>query len=145
MEVVAFCLNGCCMLSVFAAGIHLSRAWMSGSFGSVQWIACVHRLDLGLYWKSFGGMQSETMLTPKGKITSTAGSEEVWTCDNALSSAGKILRCYWYLQPEMIGRVWKLCNIENYGHIIWTWTSVQRQHSPVPAVGRWNRLINKCI
>ena len=34
---------------VFLAGIHLSRTWMSGSFGSVQWNACVHRLDVSLY------------------------------------------------------------------------------------------------
>ena len=33
---------------VFVAGIHPSRTWMSGSFESVQWNACVHRLDLGL-------------------------------------------------------------------------------------------------
>ena len=34
---------------VFVANTHLSRTWMSGSFESVQWHACVHRLDLGLY------------------------------------------------------------------------------------------------
>ena len=48
---------------------------MSGSFESVRWNACVHRLDLCLYsHPSFlGGMESETML----KIPSTGGSEEV--------------------------------------------------------------------
>ena len=32
---------------------------MSGSFESVQWNACVHRLDLSLYShpKEFGGME----------------------------------------------------------------------------------------
>ena len=34
---------------VFAAGIHPSRTWTSGSFESVWWNAWVHRLDLGLY------------------------------------------------------------------------------------------------
>ena len=34
---------------VFVAGIHPSRTWTSGSFESVRWNACVHRLDLGLY------------------------------------------------------------------------------------------------
>ena len=34
---------------VFVAGIHLSRTWTSGSFESVRWNACMHRLDLGLY------------------------------------------------------------------------------------------------
>ena len=53
---------------------------MSGSFESVRWNACVHRLDLGLYShpkefflegvKEVGvrvGMESEPMLTPRGK------------------------------------------------------------------------------
>ena len=54
---------------VFAAGIHPSRTWMSGSFESVRWNACVHRLDLGLYShpKGFWGKESEPMLTPKEK------------------------------------------------------------------------------
>ena len=34
---------------VFVAGIHPSRTWTSGSFESVRWNACVHRLALGLY------------------------------------------------------------------------------------------------
>ena len=34
---------------VFVAGIHPSRTWTSGSFESVRWNACMHRLDLGLY------------------------------------------------------------------------------------------------
>ena len=49
IEVVTFRLHGGCMLGVFVAGIHPSRTWMSGSFVSVWWNACVHRLDLGLY------------------------------------------------------------------------------------------------
>ena len=43
---------------------------MSGSFESVQWNACVHRLDLGLYShpkEFFGGMEFEPMLTPREK------------------------------------------------------------------------------
>ena len=43
-----------------------SKTWMSGSFESVWWNACVQRLDLGLYshLKEFWGMESEPMLTP---------------------------------------------------------------------------------
>ena len=57
---------------VFVAGIHPSRTWTSGSFESVRWNACVHRLDLGLYShpKEFGG-EFEPMLTPREKIPST--------------------------------------------------------------------------
>ena len=57
IEEVTFRLHGWCMLSVFlfAAFTHLGT-WMS-----VQWNACVHRLDLGLYShpKEFWGMKSE--------------------------------------------------------------------------------------
>ena len=54
---------------VFDAGIHLSRTWTSGSFESVWWNACVHRLDLSLYSHStvLGGMEFEPMLTPREK------------------------------------------------------------------------------
>ena len=40
---------------------------MSGSFESVLWNACVHRLDLGLYShpKELWGMESEPILTPR--------------------------------------------------------------------------------
>ena len=42
---------------------------MSGSFESVQWDACVHRLDLGLYShpKEFWGKESEPKSTPREK------------------------------------------------------------------------------
>ena len=55
---------------VFVAGIHRSKTWMSGSFESLRWNACVHGLDFGLYshlkefWR---GMESEPMLTPRKK------------------------------------------------------------------------------
>ena len=58
---------------VFVAGIHPSRTWMSGSFESVRWNACVHRLDLGLYShpKEFWGNGVWTHVNSKGKIPST--------------------------------------------------------------------------
>ena len=34
---------------IFAASIHSSRTWTSGSFESVRWKVWVHRLDLGLH------------------------------------------------------------------------------------------------
>ena len=40
---------------------------MSGSFESVQWNVCVHRLDYTLIRKSFKGMKSEPLLTPMEK------------------------------------------------------------------------------
>ena len=59
------------------AGIHPSRARMSGSFESVRWNACVHRLDLGLYshpkefffFPPWNGVR--THVNSKGKIPST--------------------------------------------------------------------------
>ena len=55
--------GGCHILSswlvhggcVVVASIHPSRTWMSGSFETVRWNECVHRLDLGFssHWKNF--------------------------------------------------------------------------------------------
>ena len=54
---------------------------MSESFDSVQWSACVHRLDLGFYSliQIFEGMESEPMLTPREKspLSDAQGSVEV--------------------------------------------------------------------
>ena len=46
---------------------------MSGSFESVRWNACVHKLDLGLYChtKEFWGNGVRTQVNSKGKIPST--------------------------------------------------------------------------
>ena len=54
---------------VFVASIHPSRAWMTGSFESVRWDECAHRLDLGLYshLRVLGGMESQPMFTPREK------------------------------------------------------------------------------
>ena len=51
---------------------------MSGSFESVQWKECVHRLHLGLYshQKKVLGNGVRTCVNCKGKIPSTGGSEE---------------------------------------------------------------------
>ena len=58
---------------VFVAGIHPSRTWTPGSFESVRWNTCVHRLDLGLcsHPKEFWGNGVWTHVNSKGKILST--------------------------------------------------------------------------
>ena len=51
-----------------------SRTWMSGSFESVRWNACVHRLDLSLYShrKEFwGNSQNPCVFHSKKNIPST--------------------------------------------------------------------------
>ena len=72
---------------VFVADIHLSWTWMSGSFESVQWNACVHRLDLRLYshLKEFLGNGVRTHVNSRGKIPSTwifflRGGSNLWHC-----------------------------------------------------------------
>ena len=72
---------------VFVTGIHPSRIWMSGSFESVRWNACVHRLDLGLYShpKEFWGNGVRIHVNSKGKIPSTGnflprGGSNPWRC-----------------------------------------------------------------
>ena len=59
---------------------------MSGSFESMRWNACVHRLDLGLYshLKEFLGNGVINHVNSKGKIPSTGGSEKGQTRDAAL-------------------------------------------------------------
>ena len=58
---------------VFVASIHPSRTGTSGSFESVRWNACVHRLDLGLHslLLEFWGNGVRTCVNSKGKIPST--------------------------------------------------------------------------
>ena len=57
----------------FVASIHPFRTRMSGSFESVRWKACLHRLDLGLYsyLKEFWGNGARTHVNSQGKIPST--------------------------------------------------------------------------
>ena len=76
---------------VFVAGIHTFRTWMSGSFEFVQWNSCVNRLDLSLYYipRVLGGMESETVLTPREKspLLEKFSSEEDQTHNAASSRA----------------------------------------------------------
>ena len=71
VKVVTFHLRGWCVLGVFLlpAFTHLGHE-RQGSFESVRWNACVHRLDLSLYShpkEFFGGMEFEPMLSPREK------------------------------------------------------------------------------
>ena len=70
IAVVTFHLNGRCMLGVFLLPefTYLGHL-MSGSYDSMQWNACVHRLDLSLYShpKEFWGNGLDLVLTPRGK------------------------------------------------------------------------------
>ena len=65
---------------VFVADIHPSRPWPSGSFKSMRWTECVHRLDLSLYSYSKEFLENgvRTHVNFKGKIPSTGGSEDCW-------------------------------------------------------------------
>ena len=72
IKVVTFHLHGWCMLGVFLllAFTHLGHG-TSGSFESMRWNACVHRLDLGLYShpkEVFLGNGVWTHVNSKGKI-----------------------------------------------------------------------------
>ena len=63
-KIVTFHLHGWCVLGVFL----LPVLTCLGCFESMRWNACVHRPDLSLYsHPSFGGMESEPMLTPRDK------------------------------------------------------------------------------
>ena len=99
---------------VFVAGIYLSRTRISGSFESVQWNACVHRLDLSLYShrKSFGGMESEPMLTLREKSILLENSSQSKIEPTMLCPAGQRAQVtsnmlFWPLCA--FKSVWNLC------------------------------------
>ena len=81
---------------------------MSGSFESVRWKACVHRLYLGLYShsKEFWGMDSEPMSTPREKspLPEKFSQEEDRTHD-AASSRTASSRHY---QRAILAQIFKL-------------------------------------
>ena len=74
---------------VFVASILPSRTWMSGSFESVQWYACVHRQDLGLYshLKEFwwNGVRTHANSKEKSCLPENISSEEDRTHNTASS------------------------------------------------------------
>ena len=59
---------------VFVVGIHLSRTWVSGCF-EMECMCAQTRPQFILSSKSLGGMESETMLTPREK----SPLPEAWT------------------------------------------------------------------
>ena len=77
---------------------------MSGSFESVRWNACVHRLDLGLYSRLrvffvclfvavffffFREMESESMFTPREKFPLPENSHQRSIEPTTLHQAGQ--------------------------------------------------------
>ena len=85
IEVVTFLLRECFIRGgSFVAGIHPTRTWMPGSFESVRWNACVHRLHLGLYShpKEFLEIRLRTYENSKGKIFLYGQLRGGWTRDS---------------------------------------------------------------
>ena len=107
---------------VFVASIHPSRTWTSGSLESVQWNACVHRLDLSLYShpKEFWGMEFEPMFDSKGKIPSTGKFPQrriepatLWTAspdDDNDNNNDCIERCNWVFSYNLLTALWTVFN-----------------------------------
>ena len=80
---------------------------MSESSESVRWNACVHRLDLGLYFhpKEFWGNGVRTHVNSKGKIPSTGkkkfSPEEDRTHDAASSRTARPTLPKSYSHPDL--------------------------------------------
>ena len=111
IKVATFRLRGWCVLGVFfVAGIHPSRTWTSGSFESVRWNACLHRLDLGLYShpKEFWGMEFEPMLTPREKAPLPKMSPEEDRTRDAVDSEPKHYQLS-YSDPPVVVLIALLC------------------------------------
>ena len=71
---------------VFVAGIRPSRTGMSGSFESVRWNACMHRLDLGLYSHPTEILGNGVMGTTRGVTVSMSAFLACHQCYCAGSS-----------------------------------------------------------
>ena len=91
---------------VFVASIHLSRIWTSGSFESVRWITCGHRLDLGLCFhpKEFLGNGVRIPVNSKGKLPSTGGLEEGWT--HGTATRGTVGPTHYWLSYSGLQTQW---------------------------------------
>ena len=109
--------------SVFVAGIHPSRTWMSGSLESLWWNACVHRLDLNLYShpQELGGMESEPTLFPlvKFPLPEKFSSEEDQT-HNAASRTASPTHYQWAVPAPARVKVTE-CGIKSYRSTVQTY------------------------
>ena len=68
----------CCFIFLPVTILSVARTWMAGSFESMQWNACVHRLDISLYShpKEIFWNGDRSHVNSKGKIPPTRGPEE---------------------------------------------------------------------
>ena len=85
IEVVTFRFRGWCVLGVFVAGNHPSKTWISGSFESELECMCAQtrpRFILSSKRVFWGGMESETMLTPRENFPLPEAQRkfEPWCC-----------------------------------------------------------------
>ena len=98
----------------FVACIHQSRTWMSGSFESLRWNACVHRLDLSLYShpKEFLGIVVRTQ-QKNSALPKTFSSEEDRTRDAASSRTASPTH-YRAIPAPTVGliRCIPMCNVD---------------------------------
>ena len=108
LEVVTFGLCGWCMLRVFVASIHPSRTWMSGSFQSVQWSACVHRLVLGDWSQNPCELQGKNSLYQK--LRSRSNPQRCMTQDSEPNTLPTEL--FW---PQK--HLWKLKHTATAGNL----------------------------
>ena len=110
---------------VFVIRIHVFRTWMSGCFESLQWSACVHRLDLGLYshLKEFSGNGVRTHVNSKRKIPSTGSSEEGQTRDATSHRTGSPTHYWLSCSGPIQGSI---SHIPWWIHTTWpvTWTLI---------------------
>ena len=96
-----------CAGCVFVAGIHPSRTWTSGSFESMRWNACMHRLGRGLYShpKEFWGNGVRTHADSKAKIPSTG--KKFFPEGNQTHSAASSSRAWNSSRTREFSRNWK--------------------------------------
>ena len=96
---------------VLVAGIRLSRTGTRGSFESVLWKECVHRLGISLYshLKESQGEESEPMLHLRKKFPQLDGPKQGRTCDAAYAGLKPVHHQLSYSGPSEGERVAEIC------------------------------------
>ena len=139
---------------VFVASIHPSRTWTSGSFESVRWNACVHRLDLSLYShpKEFWGNGVWTHVNSKGKIPSTGKCPQrriepatLWTASPsttnwAIAAPAKTVVVCWLLNVPATCKCISGTDLLRQFYVLPHWDRNCTSNSPShPVTAYWHR------
>ena len=124
---------GCAFLPAFTRWGHGT----SGSFESVWWNACVHRLDLALYshLKEFWGNGVKTYVNSKRKVPSPRGGSNPWHCIKQDREPNTLAMSYCGPQCMTLNNIvscWRFTEADEQGCGFCWWRRTD------PGGGRWS-------